>query len=388
MENLIRTMMDLIAYEVCGKSIDKSQYTLTDEDLAKLYKLSKSHDLAHLVGDALIKNDLIEDGDIKAKFQKQIMLSVYRYEKINYELGRLRETLNEAKIPFIPLKGSVLRRYYPEPWMRTSCDIDVLVHESDLERATAVLVDKLAYKRESKGSHDISLFSDYGVHLELHYSLIEENRVGNIESVLQDVWKKAAPVAETSEYVLNDEMFYYYHIAHMAKHFVGTGGCGVRPFVDIWVLNHRAPFDKEKRNALLAEGGLLTFATEAESLTEVWFGNAEHTDITRQMQNYLLKGGVHGTTKNRVSVQQVKRGGKFRYAISRIWLPYDTLKFHYPSLVGKRALLPFYEVRRWFKLLFCGGVKRSVNELTLNPSATNEEQTETKEMLSKLEIDH
>ena len=79
---------------------------------------------------------------------------------------------------------------------------------------------------------------------------------------------------------------------------------------------------------------------------------------------------------------------KTRYAISRIWLPYDTLKFHYPSLVGKRVLLPFYEVRRWFKLLFGGGVKRSVNELRLNSSATNEEQTETKEMLSKLEIDH
>lgn len=387
MEKTIRTMMDLIASEVCGKNIDKSQYTLTDEELAKLYKLSKSHDLAHLVGDALIKNDLIGDGEIKAKFQKQIMLAVYRYEKINYELGRLRKVLNEAKIPFIPLKGSVIRQYYPKPWMRTSCDIDILVHESDLERAVALLVDKLAYKRESKGSHDISLFSDYGVHLELHYSLIEENRVGNIESVLQDVWKKADPVAEAFEYVLSDEMFYYYHIAHMAKHFV-YGGCGVRPFLDLWVLNHCAPFDHENRSAILAEGRLLTFAAEVQALSEVWFGNAEHTDITRQMQNYLLKGGVYGTTKNRVSVQQVKRGGKFRYAISRIWLPYDTLKFHYPSLVGKRVLLPFYEVRRWFKLLFCGGVKRSVNELRLNSSATNEEQTETKEMLSKLEIDY
>lgn len=387
MENLIRAMMDLIASEVCGKTIDKSQYALTDDELVKLYKLSKSHDLAHLVGDALIKNNLIGDGEIKAKFQKQIMLAVYRYEKINYELGRLREGMNEAKIPFIPLKGSVIRQYYPKPWMRTSCDIDILIHESDLERAVAMLVDKLAYKRESKGSHDISLFSDYGVHLELHYSLIEENRVGNIESVLQDVWKKADPVAEAFEYVLSDEMFYYYHIAHMAKHFV-YGGCGVRPFLDLWVLNHRAPFDHENRSAILAEGGLLTFAAEAQALSEVWFGNTEHTDITRQMQDYLLKGGVYGTTKNRVSVQQVKHGGKFRYAISRIWLPYDTLKFHYPSLLGKRVLLPFYEVRRWFKLLFCGGVKRSVNELRLNSSATNEEQTETKEMLSKLEIDH
>lgn len=80
MEKIIHTMMDLMAYEVCGEDIDKSQYTLTDEEFAKLYKLSKSHDLARLVGDALIKNNLIGDGEIKAKFQKQIMLAVYRYE--------------------------------------------------------------------------------------------------------------------------------------------------------------------------------------------------------------------------------------------------------------------------------------------------------------------
>ena len=33
----------------------------------RLYKLSKAHDLAHLVGDALIKNDLIENDEIKEK---------------------------------------------------------------------------------------------------------------------------------------------------------------------------------------------------------------------------------------------------------------------------------------------------------------------------------
>ncbi len=156
MEKIIPAMMDLIAYEVCGKDIDSSQYILTDEEFAKLYKLAKSHDLAHLVGDALIKNDLIGDGEIKAKFQKRIMLAVYRYEKINYELGRLRETLNEAKIPFIPLKGSVLRRYYPEPWMRTSCDIDVLVNESDLERAISALTSAAGYKNRFKKAHTMS----------------------------------------------------------------------------------------------------------------------------------------------------------------------------------------------------------------------------------------
>lgn len=388
MEKIVCAMMDFIAGEVCGKEIDRSRYAFTDEELAKLYRLSKSHDLAHLVGDALIKNDLIGNDEIRAKFQKQIMLSVYRYEKINYELRCLRETLNRANIPFLPLKGAIMRQYYPEPWMRTSCDIDILVNEGDLERATELLVTEAAYRRESKGSHDIGLFSGSGVHLELHYSLIEENCIGGMESVLRSVWKSAVCVADTSEYVMSDEMFCYYHIAHMAKHFVSTGGCGVRPFLDIWVLDHRVSFEREKRNALLAEGGLLTFAEEAEKLSEVWFGDDEHTDLTRQMQDYLLCGGVYGTTSNRVAVQQIKQGGKVRYAFSRIWLPYDVLKFQYPSLEGKRILLPLYEVRRWGKLLFRGGAKRGMNELKLNSATTGAEQVSTAEMLARLGIDH
>ena len=385
MEKIIRVMMDLIAYEVCGQEIEKSQHTLTDEEFAKLYKLSKSHDLAHLVGDALIKNNLIGDGEVKAKFQKQIMLAVYRYEKINFELGRLRKVLNEAEIPFMPLKGSVLRKYYPEPWMRTSCDIDVLVHGSDLERAVSALTSAAGYKADSKGSHDVGMFSDSGVHLELHYSLIEDKIVGSAADILRSAWENASPVSDTSEYVFGDDLFFFYHTAHMAKHFV-YGGCSARPFLDLWVLNHRAPFDHENRSAILAEGGLLTFAAEAQALSEVWFGNAEHTDITRRMQDYLLKGGVYGTTKNRISVQQIRKGGKIRYAFSRIWLPYDVLKLNYPSLEGKRWLLPVFEVRRWLKLIFCGGFKRSVNELKLNSSITSEVQTETKEMLHQLRI--
>lgn len=387
MENLIRTMMNLIASEICGRPLDKSQYTLTDDELARLYKLSKAHDLAHLVGNALIKNNLIENGELKAKFQKQTMLAVYRYEKINCESERLRKTLNEAKIPFIPLKGAVIRQYYPEPWMRTSCDIDILVHEGDLESAAAVISDKLTYKREAKGSHDVGMFSDSGVHLELHYSLKEDGVIDSTANILQNAWDRVFPVPDTSEYVFGDDMFFLYHIAHMTKHFV-NGGCGIRPFLDVWVLNHRVPFDKEKRESTLAESGLLTFAGAAEALSEVWFGDKAHTDLTRRMESFVLRGGVYGTTENRVSVQQIKKGGKLRYALSRIWLPYDKLKVRYPSLEGKPILLPIYEVRRWFDLLFCGGAKRGINELKINSSATREEQAKTEDLLLMLEIDH
>lgn len=387
MDSIVSVMMDLIASEVCGKTIDNSQFILTDEEIATLYKLSKSHDLAHLVGDALIKNNLIPEDEIKSKFEKQMMLAVCRFEWINYELSQIKEKFNEEKIPFIPLKGSEMRQYYPEPWMRTSCDIDVLVKKTDHDRAVKLMTETMGYTAESKNSHDVGLYSSGGIHVELHYTLIESQVVGIADKVLESVWDLCSPESEGSYYYkMPDDLFYYYHIAHMAKHYV-HGGCGVRSFIDIWVLNHLKEYNKEHRNSLLANGGLLTFASYAEALSDVWFCNAEHNDITRQMESYLLHGGIYGTVNNRVKIQQIKQGGKMQYMISRIWIPYNTLKYRYPSLEGKKILLPFYEVCRWCNLIFCGTFKRGINELKINSATTLEEQESTKLMLKNLGLD-
>ena len=346
MEKIIHAMMELIASEVCGKSIDKSRYSLTDEELAKQYKLSKSHDLAHLVGDALIKNDLIEDGEIKAKFQKQIMLAVYRYEKINYELGRLRKVLNEAEIPFIPLKGSVLRRYYPEPWMRTSCDIDVLVHEEAVDQTAQIIVEKLGYTYEKKQYHDISLMSDGGVHLELHHS-IKENKA-NIDALLSECWDYAT-VLDGYECEFTNEFFFFHQIAHASYHFL-YGGCGVRPILDLYLLQRKMPFDSTVLDEMLERSGIKKFFDAAKALSEVWFGGSEHTDVTRRMEDYLLRGGVYGSTANSMAVGQQKEKGRLGYIINRIWLPYELLCITYPRLKGRKYLQLFYEIKRWLRI--------------------------------------
>ena len=178
----------------------------------------------------------------------------------------------------------------------------------------------------------------------------------------------------------------FYHMAHMAKHFVSTGGCGIRPLLDVWVLTHRIPFDRRSRVYLLTEGGVSAFAQQAELLSEVWFGGAAPTAVTDQMTSYILRGGLYGSMENRITVQQQKQGGKLRYAASRIFLPYDTLKHHYPVLEQHRWLTPLMEVRRWGKLMFCGGLKRSVRELRCNSATPRQQASETQSLLSVLNL--
>ncbi|MBE6602920.1 MAG: hypothetical protein E7636_01135 [Ruminococcaceae bacterium] len=378
-----QTLFALLRSAIFGTCLwAKEKEQLVPEQLSEMIKLSKTHDIAHLLAHGLKKNNLLDKSN--SQLEAEIFRVVYRYEQLNYELKKLCQALEKAQIPFLPLKGSVLRKYYPEAWMRTSCDIDVLVHEEDLQQAQDLLVNEYGYTYHGTGSHDISLYSPGKVHVELHHNLVEDGLAKGAYEVLKNVWDSAAPREGSAfEYEMPDEMFYFYHIAHMAKHFE-NGGCGIRPFIDVWVLNHCVPFDNYKREQLLSHGDLLVFATQVKLLSEIWFGEEQHTEITKQMEEYILRGGLYGTIENHITVQQQKKGSRLKYLLFKIFLPYDEIKLHYPILKKHRWLTPIMEVRRWFKLVFCGHLKRTVKEIKYNSALSKDEADRTKALLKNI----
>ena len=121
-------------------SASASASKITSDDLAAVYRLAKQHDLAPLVSGFFYRNRITEGGeDLRRKLRQDELMSVYRHEQMRYAFEEICGIFDEANIPYIPLKGSVIRPYYPEESMRTSCDIDILIHEEDLERAISCL---------------------------------------------------------------------------------------------------------------------------------------------------------------------------------------------------------------------------------------------------------
>ena len=288
---------------------------ISSETVQALLKMAASHDVDHLLLLGLKKSGALPREC--AGEEKRILKAIYRHEQLQYEYERLCEALEKAEIPFLPLKGAVIRGLYPEPWMRTSCDIDVLVHREDLERAILQLSEQLKYAEKERATHDVSLFSPSGVHVELHFDLVEEGRANNAIRILNTVWEKAS-LRENSSfwYEMTDEMFYFYHVAHMAKHFE-SGGCGIRPFLDLYLLD-QTEGAKAKRDELLAQGNLLKFTETARALSASWFGGAELDPLAEQMQDFVLHGGAYGSSENRVALQQKKKGGQWGYFVSSI----------------------------------------------------------------------
>ena len=359
-------MFNVIQSVICGNHLsENTKEGLRNSDTASaIITIAKRHDIAHMVAYGLLNNKLVDDIDNQIHFL--IYRKIHRHETLNYELTRIVDVLEKNKIPFIPLKGSVIREHYPEPWMRNSCDIDVLVHTENLEVAISCLVKNLQYIEGERTTHDVSLFSPQKVHVELHFDLVEEGRAKSAIEVLEHVWDNvSAHQGYKYWHDMTDEYFYFYHIAHMAKHFE-TGGCGIRPFIDLWILDHMNNVDRVARDALLSQGNLLKFTTVARELSEVWFGGREANEITLQMQNFILHGGVYGSTDNRVAIQQKKKGGRFGYVLSRVFVPYAKLKRYYPVLEKHRWLMPIMQIRRWFMLLKPDVARMAKKEMAVN----------------------
>lgn len=379
-QRTIQILFALLRSAICGTKLsEEERNNYSPALLQDLLKISSKHDVAHLLVLGLKQNELVtkENNEI----EKRILRAVSRHEKIRYEYENLCEALEKAQVPFLPLKGSVIRRYYPEAWMRTSCDIDVLVHERNSEKAKSVLVDKYGYSYRGRSSHDISLFTTTNTHVELHYDLVEDGIANGSSEVLKNVWDMSV-IREGYVFwhEMPDEYYYFYHIAHMAKHFE-NGGCGIRPFIDLWILDGIQETDIDKRNKLLEQGNLLKFANAARKLSRIWFSDEQYDFISQQMENYILRGGVYGTNENRITVQQQKKGGRIKYALSKIFVPYDVIKFYYPILQKHKWLTPFMEVRRWFKLIFCGHFRRVKKELNYNQNIDKASADDTRRFL-------
>lgn len=370
-----------------GALSENSKNAVNDENLKKIYQCLHMHDMAHLVAEVLSASGLKDD--FKEAFQvlkRAQQLAVYRFEGMRYQFERICETLETAGIPYMPLKGAVLRAYYPENWKRTSCDIDILVKPENLDGAKEALKAKLGYTEEGLHAHEVSLYSEDGVHLELHYELISPDESTLHRKMLENVWDVCTVKSGTQyRYEMPETYFYFYNLAHTAKHFTLTGGCGIRSILDLYLYTKKHTDVIEKSKPLLKEGKLETFAAATETLGKIWFEDAESTPLMDKTTDYILKGGTYGSANNKVAALQRKEGGRFKYAMHRLFLPYSKLKIVYPVLNKQKWLYPFLTFWRWLKLLF-GGTKKSTKAEIRALSQGKKQDEEIAKLFDALEV--
>ena len=106
-DRVIKGLLDLVRNEIFGNEISsQTKNLITEEFLKDLYKLSRAHDLAHIVGDSLDKNGLIdENSEAGKRFFKEREKALFRVVQTDIEMETLFSVFNGAGISYIPLKS-------------------------------------------------------------------------------------------------------------------------------------------------------------------------------------------------------------------------------------------------------------------------------------------
>lgn len=340
----------------CALRGEKPEKAPQGVDFNLILALARQQSVVELIAYAIPKIEPAIDPELVSKLERLKRAGIAREINQDIELSALKDAFEGAGLDYMLLKGSVLKHLYPTPDMRSMCDIDILIRESNANRADK-LMDALGYGDKKVSDHDVGYVKPPYVNVELHHSLTQYDFGKRAYEYFKDIWELSLRKADTHSYALRDEDFYLYHIDHMAKHYA-TGGCGVRPFCDIYVyLNAHPSMDLEYLEAGLDKIGLREFEAHMRALALKWLDGGEGDELSEQIEAYILTGGSFGTTE-RGALSLILRKGSKNKKISRLrlfwyklFLPYRHMRVVYPSLKKVPFLLPFYWVHRIFRTL-------------------------------------
>ena len=108
----------------------RHDFKITDSE--RLYQIAKENGLSGTVFE-VVKNHKVSDS-LYTKFQKDFYKYVAQDEEQLRCIELIKGLLKANNIKHVFLKGSILKDIYPQSYMRSMGDIDLLVKEKDLNQ--------------------------------------------------------------------------------------------------------------------------------------------------------------------------------------------------------------------------------------------------------------
>ncbi len=328
-----------------------------DFDWQAAIAIGKKHQITPILYYGTINSKVALDGETKAFFENYTMQNIVVNQNQMYLLKVLFAAFEKEGISYMPLKGTVLKKIYPKPEMRTMSDADVLIREEEYSKIKPVL-QRLGYTEKCESDHEY-IWKKGVLTLELHKSIMP-TYYKDYYKYFGNGWKLAKEKFDNYGYKMRAEDELIYNFTHLSKHYRG-GGIGIKHVTDVFVC---FPMDKaldtdyiemELKNLHLWE-----FYTNISETVKVWFEGEEPTEKTDYITDYIFSSGSYGTAETRnigeaVTFSKMAGGAEKLHSYKRIHLIFPTYKvmtYRNPILKKCPLLLPFMWVWRWFELAF------------------------------------
>ena len=268
------------------------------------------------------------------------------------------------KIWYMPLKGCVIEKIYPEIGSREMVDNDIL-YDFKYQKEVKTYMIENGYSVEKMGAshHDTYIKLPF-YSFELHTSLFG---VGH-KDIFVDYYKnlKDKMIKDENhdyEYYLSDDDFYIYMIVHNYKHYE-NGGIGFRALLDIYLYwnSKKTNLHMDYIQQELEKLGVLEFQEKCKNLSEKLFCYPpkfkQLSFENLKLMSYMDVSGSSGLVGNRVENRFLKdneegcKNGKLKYCIERVFPEKKFMQEYFPFCGNHQWFIPIFYVYRLAVILF------------------------------------
>ncbi len=357
---------DLIYLAGCAVNRRKPEQARVDAmNLDAVHALSRFCGLSALTYRA-VEPFLEKDSEIQKSWKEDDNTAFSRCVRFDAERKKVLAFLEEEKIRYLPLKGIVIKNFYPEPYLREMVDNDIL-YDAQRQKDVNRLFLEHGYRAETYrvGVHDVYQKEPI-YNFEMHTALAGGALNPAWEDYSRGVWERALPEeGRAYGYRFSDEDFYVYFMLHGCKHQV-QGGIGIHTLLDCYVYTKEKGMhlDRERIRQDLGRLDLTDYAGLAQTLAEKLFADPAAFAIEnleareRTALEEFLSAGTSGTMEQRAR-QWMKGAGfddkapsgwaKLRYLVRRVFPDTAFMAGYLPILARHRWLLPFGYLYRFVR---------------------------------------
>lgn len=343
-----------------------------------LYSLSELHSLASLVSYAVCALPKVQrpQSEIYELFRQHQALALVTDSNVNLETELILNSLSDAGVKCIPVKGYVIKNDYPIPSMRSMTDVDI-IYASDKKQEVKDIFASLGYTLEENGE-ELNFNKEPFYHFELH----SDKKLNHV--YFSDILDRGVYPAGSLVGHLNPEDSYLFLLCHLSKHFI-YGGAGIRMITDVYVFcrKYYDNLDKAYLSNELEKLNLKDFECKVRKLAFNWFSEDEPCTDTF-LADYILCACTFGNAKDsyisNAIISEKKTGKKqtaFKLFLRKVFVPYKTIAELYPSAKAHKILYPFCLCAHWFERVFR---KRNLNTKNLKYYSVSTDSQQAKRL--------
>lgn len=346
---------DLLYLLSCSvNEVDPDIERINHIDLDSVFDLALFHSVASTVSFAIER--VIE---LPYRFDQIKKKTIRKLALFDIERNKILSCFDKERIWYLPLKGIILKDYYPKYGMREMSDNDILCDSSRMHDVRNIM-ECLGYTCEEFGEINHDVYSKHIITFEIHRSLFNENEYKEYGDYYKDIKSRVVCCNNSYEYRFKTEDLYIYLLTHTYKHYY-YGGTGIRSLIDTYVFlkRHSCELDWSYLNQELSSLSLIEFEEMNRELAQKAFSGSAMDDEEKQFLMYYVSSGTYGTGdhlwKNILSKNlsgDDSESAKRNYLFDRVFIHGEILKKRYPFFDRYKIFLPFLYIHRLMKAVF------------------------------------